>query len=69
MLTEQLRSELAALADEEDITSAESILKQRRGTITKEHVMVTRVDGGGIPIEVTREVAAGLLSRGTHKVA
>lgn len=69
MLTEQLEEDLAALADETSIDAAESILKQRRTALTKEHVTVTRVDGGGIPIDVTREVAEGLLSRGTHRVA
>jgi hypothetical protein len=76
MLNETLKTELAAL-DEDQIAAAESFLKERRHAIMTQRianlppfVKIVSVDTpNALPTEVSRAIAASRLWDGTHKLA
>jgi hypothetical protein len=75
MLDTKLQAEIDALPDEASVYEVVTACRHRCSAImdTKiaalpEFPTMMRVDGEGQPVEVTREVAAGMLRAGTHRV-
>lgn len=75
MLNEKLQAEIDALPDERSVAEVVDACTRRCSAIMDAKIAalpdfprMTRVDGEGQPVEVTRQIAISMLRAGTHKV-